>query len=33
MVALKSIPSAGVGMFVYEKTKTYIKNYTFSHSK
>jgi hypothetical protein len=24
MVALKSIPSAGVGMFVYEKTKTYI---------
>ena len=26
MVALKSIPSAGFGMYVYEKTKKYLKN-------
>ena len=24
MVALKAVPSAGIGMFIYEKTKTYI---------
>ena len=25
MVFLKTIPSAGIGMFVYETTKTYLK--------